>query len=187
MKFATREEWLVAGVGELRSDFVAIGHPIPETVRVSVGWPRRGKKHTIGQCWKSTCADDGSSNIFITPALADPVRALDVLTHELCHAADDCESGHKGPFKRIATAIGLEGKMTATNAGPELTVRLSKLADDLGPYPHACLNELAETKQSTRLIKVACIRCGYIIRTSKKWIEVGLPTCCCGSAMEEAI
>jgi hypothetical protein len=30
------------------------------------------------------------------------------------------------------------------------------------------------------MIKLICGSCGYTIRTSAKWIEVGLPVCCCG-------
>lgn len=41
-------------------------------------------------------------------------------------------------------------------------------------------------KQATRMIKVCCPGCGYTIRTTQKWIDVGLPTCCCGEEMEVA-
>lgn len=34
---------------------------------------------------------------------------LEVLVHELVHATDDCKSSHGKEFKRIATAVGLEG------------------------------------------------------------------------------
>ena len=32
-------------------------------------------------------------------------------------------------------------------------------------------------KQSTRLLKAECPECGYTIRVSKKWADLGLPTC----------
>jgi hypothetical protein len=35
----------------------------------------------------------------------------------------------------------------------------------------------------SRLKKVICPDCGYTIRTTAKWIKVGLPTCCCGALM----
>lgn len=34
-----------------------------------------------------------------------------------------------------------------------------------------------------RLRKVSCEDCGYTIRMARSWMEVGLPTCPCGSAM----
>ena len=34
--------------------------------------------------------------------------------------------------------------------------------------------------QVCRQILVVCPGCGYKIRTTRQWIGVGLPTCCCG-------
>lgn len=36
-----------------------------------------------------------------------------------------------------------------------------------------------EQKQPTRLIKCACPNCGYVIRTTRKWMATGLPWCAC--------
>lgn len=41
-------------------------------------------------------------------------------------------------------------------------------------------------KQSTRMLKVICPGCGYTVRTTQKWIDIGLPTCPCGEEMEVA-
>jgi hypothetical protein len=51
---------------------------------------------------------------------------------------------------------------------------------------HARLDLSGRRKQSTRMLKLECTNCGYTVRTTQKWIEVGLPTCCCGSDMEVA-
>jgi hypothetical protein len=32
-------------------------------------------------------------------------------------------------------------------------------------------------KQSTRMLKAECLECGYTIRLTKKWADVGLPSC----------
>jgi hypothetical protein len=32
-------------------------------------------------------------------------------------------------------------------------------------------------KQGTRMLKAECPECGYTIRLTKKWADVGLPTC----------
>ena len=59
--------------------------------------------------------------------------------------------------------------------------RLEELVSDIGrPYPHGQLAPSDERKQSTRLLKLTCPECGYVIRTTRKWLETGLPTCCCG-------
>ncbi len=191
-KFDTREEWLVAAVASLgKTVFADAGVELPP-VRVSVGWPGgRGKKeNVIGQCWPTGLAADKKAQLFISPVLNDGARVLDVLAHELVHAADDCQNGHRAPFARIAKAIGLTGKMTATVASPELVEKLNALILELGIYPHA---ELAKSggshepkKQGTRQLLAECaVGSGYKVRLTRKWIdELGAPICpCCEQRM----
>ena len=40
-------------------------------------------------------------------------------------------------------------------------------------------------KQGTRLKKVECISCGYVVRITQKWIDIGLPVCVCGMPMSQ--
>lgn len=191
---STREAWLVAAVDALRPLFSEVGEDLPP-VRVSVGWPGgRGKKNAvIGQCWATSAAADKVAQLFISPVLDDAVRVLDVLAHELIHAIDDVTSGHRGRFAKIAKAVGLEGKMTATVAGDDLKARLEGLAADLGDYPHAALGATADgaegpKKQGTRMLKVECAEgSGYVVRMTRKWLdEYGAPKCPChGSTMLE--
>lgn len=188
-KLQTREEWLVAAVAALAPLFAEVGETLPE-VRVSVGWPGGGgkKNNVIGQCWASAASKDKVSQLFISPVLDDASRVLDVLAHELVHAVDDCQSGHKGRFAKVAKGIGLEGKMTATVAGEELKAKLDAIVDELGAYPHAAIVPALSgvKKQGTRMLKVVCPEDGYTIRTTQKWLDLGTPTCPCGTQMEEA-
>lgn len=185
--YSTREEWLVAAVAALSPFFQEIGEELPE-VRVSVGWPGgNGRKNSvIGQCWSTKVAADSVSQLFISPVLDDTVRVLDVLAHELIHAIDDCQSGHKGRFAKIAKALGLTGKMTATVAGDELKATLEVIAASLGDYPHAALvnpgaGAEGPKKQSTRMMKVECAEgSGYKARMTRQWLEeFGAPICPC--------
>ncbi|QNO12704.1 SprT-like protease [Arthrobacter phage Snek] len=195
-KFQTREEWLVAAVEALAPLFAERADETLPAVRVSVGWPGgNGRKNSvIGQCWSTKVAADSVSQLFISPVLDDAVRVLDVLAHELIHAIDDCVSGHKGRFAKIAKAIGLTGKMTATVAGEELEAELRKIADELGAYPHAALvnpgaGAEGPKKQSTRMLKVECAEgSGYKVRMTRQWLdEFGAPSCPChGEVMVEA-
>lgn len=187
-KFNTREEWLVAAVEALRPLFSALTDETLPAVRVSVGWPGgNGRKNSvIGQCWSTKVAADSVSQLFISPVLDDAVRVLDVLSHELIHAIDDCESGHKGRFAKIAKALGLTGKMTATVAGDELKAQLEEIAAELGEYPHAALvnpgaGAEGPKKQSTRMMKVECAEgSGYKARMTRQWLEeFGAPICPC--------
>jgi hypothetical protein len=192
----TREQWLSNLVEVFRGWFADRKHMLPKVVRVSVGFPSSGalseRNRTIGQCWPATASKDGSTHVFVSPVIGDALRVSDVLLHELCHAVaghagQDC--GHKGAFKRIATEMGLTGKMTATEPTPELLKRLNVVVRKLGKYPHAMLDPKKSPvkKQSTRLLKAMCSRDGYVIRVTQKWVdELGMPACPCGGKFKLA-
>lgn len=187
----SREDWLLAAVGHLTPMFEALDLDEKVTVpavRVSVGWPGgSGRKNSvIGQCWAPGAAADGTAQIFISPVLDDGARVLDVLAHEMIHAIDRNESGHRGRFAKIAKAFGLEGKMTATVAGDDLKERLTEVMEDLGEYPHAALNPGIRKKQGTRMLKVECKETGYKARLTRKWLEeYGAPKCPCHDEVME--
>jgi len=188
----TREAWLLEAAALLRPLFAEAGAELP-ALRVSVGWPGgRGKKATtIGQCWSKAAASDEVAQLFISPVLEDAVQILATLVHELVHAVDDCQSGHRGAFAKLAKAVGLEGPMTATHAGEELKAALEEIVSSLGDFPHAAMlaggASSGPKKQSTRMLKVECPADGYIVRTTAKWLELGVPTCPCGEVMEAAV
>lgn len=179
-----REGWLQALAARLVPLFEAAGFPLDlSRVRVSVGFPRGGKgsRKTIGQCWSHKASADGHTEIFISPVLGSTQDADHVLAHELVHHVVGLEHGHKGDFRKCARALGLEGKLTATIAGPDLRAKLDAITADIGPYPHGALNPREGIKkQGTRLIKMECDTCGYVARTTQKWLDTGLPSCHCG-------
>lgn len=212
----TREEWLTLAVEQLRPVFREVtGEDIPP-VRVSVGFPggRGDRSNVIGQCWHNSAATDGRFHIFVSPVLDDAPRVLDVLLHELVHATDGNQSGHKGRFAQWAKDLGLAGKMTATVAGEDLAQDLKDLVRwNLGAYPHGALTgggmvggkpgapgpvpgapgggTSSHPKQGTRMVKVSC-HCDpkdpYILRMTRKQIDRGLPGCgLCGERMSEDV
>lgn len=188
-KFSTREEWLNAAVLALRPLFDEAGAADYPKLRVSCGFPKGGRG-AIGQAWTPEASGDATAEIFISPKLqtlaeTNGASVLDVLVHELIHVIVGIDEGHRGQFKTMALAIGLEGKMTATVASETLVNKLLELAAPLGRYPHAELTDLKTTKQTTRMLKVLCPGCGFSCRTTKKWLEeVGAPQCACGTQME---
>ena len=180
-----RETWLNNAVIELKeSIFAPLGYEIPQ-VKVSIGFTGSKSKKAIGACWNSLASSDNIAQIYIVPTIDDSSRVLDILAHELIHALYPLD-GHKGNFPKCAKKIGLTGKMTATIASPELKVQLDAIVLKLGVIPHAKLNsELgAKKKQGTRLLKLSCSCCDYIVRTSQKCVDMGLPTCPCGNTLE---
>lgn len=188
-KFATREEWLLAGLELIKPIFSAAGSKVPDKIRVSCGFPSRNalanRRRAIGECWADKASKGKYFEIFISPLLEKPFDALDTLAHEMVHATVGLAAGHKAPFKKLALAIGLDkGKMPEAGAGPELEEKLEAIAKKLGPYPHDELSKMTTAKKpkdTCRLLKAECPKCGCIIRITKKCIESpGLPTCACG-------
>ena len=189
-RYSTREGWLQAAIASVRDIFpeVTDGHEVPENLYVSVGFPTGtrpdARNRAIGQCHYTT--KDGTPTLFVSPELGDPVRVLDVLLHEVIHASLPAGTGHRGQFVTVMKAWGLEGKPTATvaNKGTLLHDALTALARELGDYPHSTLTaaQAAGRKQSTRMLKMECGGCGYIARTTRKWLEAYGPTICpCGA------
>lgn len=193
-KYDTREQWLTEGARMLLSEFAEtfVEH-FPEThdfkFAVSCGFPLRERNgKVIGQAWKSDVSGDKlTHHIFVTPRITDRVQVLATLLHELIHAADNGEHGHRGIFVRTAKALGLEGKATATYAEKDtpLYTILSEVARSLGAYPHTDLQPFTVTVQKTYMLKLTCLKCECIVRMTSKWLEeAGAPTCGCGGAFE---
>lgn len=184
----TREQWLQNAVVEMEPLFKKNGYKVP-AVRVSCGWPISGGRGTkkgvaIGECWDKSAASDKVAQIFVSPRIKDevePCGVLATLVHEVVHAVVGNKEKHNKVFGKCARSVGLEGKLTHTSAGAELTEAMKAWVKKLGPYPHATLNPAKRPtkKQSTRMIKCECTACGYVVRTSAKWLAVGAPICPC--------
>ncbi len=187
-----REEWLELAMRELAPLIAEHGRSVRDGLRASCGFPSRGatsaRQRTIGQCWARQCSASGHGEIFISPVLSESLEVLGVLLHEMIHDVVGCEHGHKAPFRRLAVAVGLAGKMTATTIGEALARRLNAIASRLGEYPHGRLAVSGQLKkQGTRLLKCECPSCGYLARVTRQWIDVGALTCPCGEALQEQV
>ena len=173
----TREAWLLAAVELLRPVFKEKHHIIPGNCQVSCGFASTGSKHHIGQCWSRKSSVYDSNQIFVSPALLDPVLVLDTLVHELVHAVDDCQHKHGKEFKKIALSLGMKGPMRSAEAGPELKKRLEEMALKLGPYPHGKLKQsLKKTVRKARA-RARCPECNYEVPMYKRFLSYGPPLC----------
>jgi len=195
----TREQWLLEATEKLRVIFESSGIPLPEKIRVSCGWPSRGGTKTnnrvIGQCWSAEASKDGYTQIFISPYIESGYESLEVLTHELIHAARP-EARHGSEFKSAMGLIGLIGKATATKAGDDLKPHLETIAEELGLYDNGKIDPNAKSadappKQKNRQLKIACTKKDrhddgedYILRGAKKTLARGVPDCpLCGEEL----
>lgn len=177
----TREEWLNAVAQRMAPWFAEVGLKLPR-VRMSIGFPSKGSRgKAIGECWSFEASADATHEIFIRPDRHDTVEVAAIQLHELIHAAVGIDKGHGPEFRRVAVALGLEGKMTATVAGELFRDRFAPIHRELGDIPHAELRlgrSSGPKKQSTRMVKCECPECGYTIRTTRKWIDqLGAPIC----------
>ncbi len=175
-----RQAWLEWATEQLRARFAGAGHSAPENVRVSIGWPRSARGNAIGQCWYPEASTDAAHEVFVSPALSDSLAILATLAHELAHTVAGRKAGHGPLFKRIAVAVGLEGRMTATVPGDAFKRYSEGVFQAIGHYPAGALATHSRVKQGTRLLKVQCDSCGYTARVTAKWIaDAGAPLCPC--------
>jgi hypothetical protein len=185
--YSTREEWLTAGVEELRPMFEQAGRPVADKVRIACGFPLDAKRSkAIGQCWSNANSADSTVEILISPELADPVAVFEVLVHELCHATPN-GMNHGKPFQFIAHHMLLmpnngtiREPWKSTKGTADFLPAYREIIDSLGDYPHAPLTYQTKKTQTTRMLKASCPTCGYTVRLTAKWAASGLPTCPCG-------
>lgn len=173
-----REQYLISATKFFaKSLFTPVGLTIPSDVKVACSLPSKrafgARQKTIGQCFPRSRSDANVNEVFISPTIDNSVEVLGVLIHELIHAIDDCQNGHRKPFVDMMNAVGLGGKPTATVVIPDS--KIEKLAQRFikqrGEYPHSKINGRNARKQSTRMIKIECPCCGFKVRASRKVIE----------------
>lgn len=175
--FTNRETWLQHAIAALEPIFSSVGYGIPP-LKVSCGFAASSSpRTTLGQCWPRERSGDMVNEIFISPKIEDPVDVLDTLVHEICHAIDDCQSGHGADFQGIANVVGLEGPARMAHAGELLRIRLSTLSEKLGPYPHRAINFPPPRPSNATRNKAKCPECGYEVTLLKRWADFGAPIC----------
>lgn len=203
----TREDWLLDAYEKLRDWFAERADvKLPEMIRLSAGFGYGAKsenKIILGQCWATWKAKDKVNQVFLSPEVADPIEILAIMVHELAHVVDDCKHKHAKPFRDIALAVGLTGKMTEVHVTDALRDYLALLAIELGDYPHSALivtrtrkmvgpdgkpttdrGRSGPEKQEARMIKFECLGCGWTGRSSAKWLRTPPMPEHCGQPME---
>lgn len=175
----TREQWLNEVAHSMAPLFATARAELPRKYRVTMSLTK--KKKAVGLCFSDDSSSDKTFEILIRIDQDDPITVAAILAHELVHAAVGLAEGHKGEFRRVARAIGLEGKMTATVPGERFVEAVTPLLERAGTFPHAALdwtNSSGPKKQGTRMLKAVCTSCGYTVRLTRKWLDAaGAPYC----------
>lgn len=176
-----RQEWIEKALKALRVHFNNCGYKVADNMRVTIGFPKGGRTR-VGECHYTEASNDKHFEIFVSPELGKGSKyanqpVMEVIAHEICHTIAGYKAGHKKPFKLIATAIGLEGKMTSTVPGPAMLALIQAFEKENGPYPAGALTRSMIKKKATYLNKCMCPECGYIVYATEKWLAEGDPIC----------
>lgn len=173
----------------------------PESIVVTV--QTRGRRNALGWFWNGRWKQ-GKNNLSEINLSAESLSTCDVgelLIHELAHAENDAKgvhdcSGkvHNKHFKEMAESLGLqcEEKRSKkvgwgyTKLGPAASDFLAKAKFNRSIFDACRTDAVSLAKVGSRLLKAECPDCGYTIRVTRKWADVGMPKCPCGSHMEEA-
>lgn len=206
---ATREAWLMDAGAEIEELYRQVGFSEVDTnpYVISVGFPQGNVRKIIGQCHHAE-NQGGTAHIFINPTQDDGLRVLEIIAHEFAHRPG--YKGHTGDFRKMASSllVGCGGKngtgFTSTNINEDSKPLFEAILAKLGPYPHTAINLSlgGVKKQTTRMLKAVCPgpmdedteereACpltdesgkGFVVRLTKKWAEVGMPSCPCGTEM----
>lgn len=175
-----RQAWLEDAVRELRPLFASKGKPLPEKLRVSIGWSTSGKR-ALGSCYSDENSTDAHREIFVAPVVTESLRIMGTLAHECCHAALPFGHGHDKVFAGLGRSIGLVGKpKNLGEGGAAFAWFVANFVKAHGEYPSGAIASGSKAgKQGTAMLKVACKECGYTIRTTAKWLAFGTPLCPC--------
>lgn len=197
----TREAWLRVAVELFRPWFAVINRPLPKHVRISCGWGASGARAEnatiLGVTLRADLSADAVSEVFISPEDADAGSMLETVLHELVHVQDNIASGHRGAFVETAKALGFRSPWTETPPTPALTDALVGVARMMGAYPGAQITipkrsaggltlTSAGNGQTNRHGLLKCPIDGYAVRTTKKWMALGMPFCPAGHQMAPA-
>lgn len=137
--------------------------PARASVAMTFGFPVRGAStaKVIGECHHLVKAQkqDQKKFICIHPAIwkaKDGLVVLATLAHEMAHAALPVGTKHGPAFAKLVTRIGLEGKPTATSAGPQFKTWFKQAEKSLPKFPGGIDLTFKLKKQTTRLRLFEC-------------------------------
>lgn len=169
---------------------------------ITVTIQSKGRKNALGWFWSSRWAKGEvvSHEINLSAEHLNEHNMGETLIHELAHAENhhneirDCDKTgrrHNKKFKTQAEALGLivekAGSLgwASTKLGTAAQLFLEDIAFDRSLFElFRAGAESKEGKAGTRMLKCECPDCGYVVRTTAKWLAIGCPTCPCGTTME---
>ena len=174
--YQTREEWLMAALNIIRGRA-----PIAGRLRVACGFPSTyTRSGTLSECWPDQASRDGTWEVLISPTVALPTEVFVLLLGAALHTLPGAASKTSNTYRSACLDAGLaptdDAWRSLTGTDYVWETYGSEL-EALGAYPHAEITAGTRKTQTTRMLKLTCPGCGYVIRTSGKWLATGLPVC----------
>lgn len=162
----------------------------PENILVTI--QSKGRRKALGWFWQSRWKQNKDTvrhEINLSAEYLKEHNMGETLLHELAHAenhalgiedTDKTGRRHNKKFKSMAERLGLTVEKSKslgfafTDLGAEAKSFLCKINFNRTVFELCRITESKGSKQGTRLIKLECGTCGYVARTTKKWLdEVG--------------
>lgn len=120
--------------------YAALGATIPESIKIACGWSGLGMEEYVkGATYARNQSVGGMREIFISPAIDDPLEVFGLIVHEATHALLPHNEDHGPVFKMWGTRLGLEGAPEQMLPGVELTATLASLLARADAYPHSAM------------------------------------------------
>jgi len=173
----------------------------PESICVTI--QTKGRRKAVGWFWAGRWIIPGKTKKGNVPAYNEINMSAELLSshnmgelllHELAHAENntcgtkDCSGRvHNKHFKSMAEHLGLEVKPRDKSVGYGYTELaqagedfLKKIVFKRELFTSCRVVDGPKAASGGRLLKLECGGCGYVIRSTQKWIDTGTPTCICG-------
>lgn len=165
----------------------------PENILLTI--QTRGKREsTLGWFWANRWKNTKKDSIHEINLSAETLSRDDIgetLIHELAHAENETKGikdvankVHNKKFKAMAEQLGLIVKDRDSSVGygfTELGDGAKKFLEHIkfnsALFKLARLTPGTKAKPGSRLIKCECPECGYVVRTTQKWLDVAVPKC----------
>ena len=168
----------------------------PEQICITV--QSAGRRRAVGWFWsqKWNAAKKSVHEINMSAECLQSYDMGELMLHELAHAENhalgikDCSGRqHNKKFKSMAERLGLEvkprdksvgyGFTDLAQPGKDFLAKVNFDAKIFSAYRSGSSPKLGKGAGS-RLVKCECGDCGYIVRTTKTWLEsTGAPICPC--------
>ena len=194
----TRAEWLERVCGRAMATRPDIYAKVDlDLVDFDTAYTSQGKRSGLyGEAFANEPEGGGKAQIIMSGVHTDPFEIAVTVCHELLHI--ECgDVGHGGTFRTKSLALGVDDPKYWADQSDEFKAWIEDLISDAGPMPirpslpggkpkvartklpkpDATESEEPEgissapPKQSTRMLKLECGECGFICRTTAKWVR----------------